>query len=57
VAVLLGAFFADETLTVRTAVAGAIIIGSVVVVITAHQVNQKVALLSRPQLHNRSETG
>ena len=57
VAVLLGAFFAGETLTVRTAVAAAIIIGSVAVVITAQQANQKIPLLSRPQLHNRSETG
>jgi drug/metabolite transporter (DMT)-like permease len=56
VAVLLGAFFAGETLTGRTALAAAIIIGSVAVVITAQQANQKIPLLSRPQLHKRSET-
>jgi drug/metabolite transporter (DMT)-like permease len=57
VAVLLGAFFAGETLTIRTGVAAAIIIASVAVVITAHQTDQKMPLLSRPQLHSRSETG
>jgi drug/metabolite transporter (DMT)-like permease len=56
VAVLLGAFFAGEILTVRTALAAALIIGSVAVVITGQQVNQKIPLLSRPQLHNRWET-
>ena len=56
VAVLLGAFFAGETLTGRTAVAAAIIIGSVALVITAQQTKQKIPLLARPQLHNRSET-
>ena len=42
VAVLLGAFFAGETLTGRTALAAAIIIGSVAVVITAQQAKQKI---------------
>jgi drug/metabolite transporter (DMT)-like permease len=56
VAVLLGGLFAGETLTARSALAAAIIIGSVAVVITAQQAKQKVPLLSRPQLHKRSET-
>ena len=56
VAVLLGSLFAGETLTLRTAVAAAIIVGSVAVVITAQQAREKIPLLSRPQLHNRSET-
>ncbi|MGI8891421.1 MAG: EamA family transporter [Chthoniobacterales bacterium] len=43
VAVLLGALFAGETLTARTALAAAIIIGSVAVVITAQQTKQKIA--------------
>ena len=42
VAVLLGASFAGETLTARTALAAAIIIGSVAVVITAQQPIQKI---------------
>ncbi len=42
VAVLLGSFFAGETLTARTALAAAIIIGSVAVVITAQQAKQKI---------------
>ena len=41
VAVLLGAFFAGEALTGRTAVAAAIIIGSVALVITAGQMKRK----------------
>ena len=57
VAVLLGAFFAGETLTLRTAVAAAIIVGSVALVITAQQRKEKIPLLSRPQLHKRTETG
>jgi drug/metabolite transporter (DMT)-like permease len=57
VAVLLGAFFAGETVTGRTALAAVIIIGSVAVVITTQQTKQKVPLLSRPQLHKPSETG
>ena len=56
VAVLLGAFFAGETLTLRTAVAAAIIVGAVAVVITAQQAREKIPLLSRPQLHKGSET-
>ncbi|MBA3543012.1 MAG: EamA family transporter [Chthoniobacterales bacterium] len=43
VAVLLGSFFAGETLTLRTAVAAAIIIGSVAVVINAQQDRKKNA--------------
>ncbi len=54
VAVLLGAFFAAETLSLRTAVAAAVIIGSVALVITAQQAKEKMPLLSRPQLHKRS---
>jgi drug/metabolite transporter (DMT)-like permease len=57
VAVLLGAFFAGETLALRTALAAAIIISSVAVVITAQQTKEKIPLLSRPQLHKPSETG
>lgn len=41
VAVILGALFAGETLSVRTAVAAALIIGSVAVVITAQQMKPK----------------
>ena len=47
VAVLLGALFAGETPTFRTAVAAAIIVGSVAVVITAQQAREKIPLLSR----------
>ena len=43
VAVLLGAFFAGETLTARTALAAATIIGSVALVITAQQAKEKTA--------------
>ena len=42
VAVLLGAFFAGETLTVRTALATTIIIASVALVITAQQTKPKI---------------
>ncbi len=42
VAVLLGALFAGETLSARTALAAAIIIGSVAVVITAQQTQSKI---------------
>jgi drug/metabolite transporter (DMT)-like permease len=42
VAVLLGAFFAGETLTGRTALAAAIIIASVALVITAQQTKQRI---------------
>ncbi len=41
VAVLLGAFFAGETVSGRTALAAAIIIGSVALVITAQQAKEK----------------
>src|SRR5882762_6847408 len=41
VAVLLGTFFAGETVTVRTLVAAALIIGSVALVITAQQLKPK----------------
>jgi drug/metabolite transporter (DMT)-like permease len=43
VAVLLGAFFAGETVTARTALAAAIIIGSVALVITAQQAEAKTS--------------
>jgi drug/metabolite transporter (DMT)-like permease len=42
VAVLLGSFFAGETLTGRTMLAAAIIVGSVAVVITAQQEKRKI---------------
>ncbi|MEO7167996.1 MAG: EamA family transporter, partial [Chthoniobacterales bacterium] len=42
VAVILGAFFASETLSVRTAVAAAVIIGSVAIVITGQQNGEKI---------------
>ena len=56
VAVLLGAFFAGETLSFRTAVAAAVIIGSVALVISAQQAKEKIPLLPRPQLHKGSES-
>jgi drug/metabolite transporter (DMT)-like permease len=42
VAVLLGTFFAGETVTFRTFVAGALIIGSVALIITAQQLRARV---------------
>ena len=42
VAVLLGMFFADETVTVRTLIAAALIIGSVALIITAQQLRARV---------------
>jgi len=42
VAVLLGTFFAGETLTVRTLIAAALIIGSVALIITAQQLRARV---------------
>ncbi len=42
VAVLLGALFAGETITVRTLIAAALIIGSVALVITAQQLRARV---------------
>jgi len=56
IAVLLGTFFAGETLTLRTVAAAAVIIGAVAVVITAQQAQEKVPLPSRPQLHKRTES-
>ena len=47
VAVLLGAFFAGESLSGRTALAAAIIIGSVAVVITSQQAERKIAATPR----------
>jgi drug/metabolite transporter (DMT)-like permease len=41
VAVLLGAAFAGETLTMRTLIAAAVIIGSVALVITAQQLRAR----------------
>jgi drug/metabolite transporter (DMT)-like permease len=43
VAVLLGTFFAGETVTVRTLIAAALIIGSVAVIITAQQLQARAA--------------
>ncbi len=42
VAVLLGALFAGEAITVRTLIAAALIIGSVALVITAQQLRARV---------------
>jgi len=42
VAVLLGTLFAGETLTIRTLIAGGLIIGSVALVITAQQLKARV---------------
>ncbi len=53
VAVLLGSFFAGETLTIRTTVAAAIIIGSVALVITAQQVQPKIALSAVSEVAQR----
>jgi len=44
VAVLLGAAFAGETLTMRTLIAAALIIGSVAMVITAQQLRARMEL-------------
>jgi drug/metabolite transporter (DMT)-like permease len=46
VAVLLGAGFAGETLTIRTLIAAALIVGSVALVITA----QQLTLRAEPQI-------
>jgi drug/metabolite transporter (DMT)-like permease len=48
VAVLLGAAFADEKLTLRTFIAASLIIGSVALVITADQRKPKAALPVAP---------
>jgi drug/metabolite transporter (DMT)-like permease len=50
VAVLLGTFFAGETVTVRTLIAAALIIGSVALIITAQQLRARVAPALRPAL-------
>jgi drug/metabolite transporter (DMT)-like permease len=42
VAVLLGTLFAGETVTMRTLIAAALIIGSVALVITAQQLRSRV---------------
>jgi drug/metabolite transporter (DMT)-like permease len=41
VAVMLGAFFAGETVTARTLIAAALIIGSVALIITAQQLQAR----------------
>jgi drug/metabolite transporter (DMT)-like permease len=50
VAVLLGALFAGETLTARTALAAAVIIGSVALVITAQQAKAKITRALLPEV-------
>src|SRR5213083_3821770 len=50
VAVLLGTFFAGETVTVRTLIAAALIIGSVALIITAQQLRARVAPALSPAL-------
>jgi drug/metabolite transporter (DMT)-like permease len=50
VAVLLGTWFAGETVTVRTLIAAALIIGSVALIITAQQLRARVAPALRPAL-------
>src|SRR6266700_426536 len=50
VAVLLGTFFAGETVTVRTLIAAALIIGSVALIITAQQLRGRVAPALSPAL-------
>jgi drug/metabolite transporter (DMT)-like permease len=50
VAVLLGTFFAGETVTMRTLIAAALIIGSVALIITAQQVRARVAPALKPAL-------
>jgi drug/metabolite transporter (DMT)-like permease len=42
VAVLLGTFFANETVTARMLIAAALIIGSVALIITAQQIRARV---------------
>jgi drug/metabolite transporter (DMT)-like permease len=51
VAVLLGALFANETLSARTVVAGALIIGSVALVITVQQTKSKPVPAPVAELH------
>ena len=50
VAVLLGTFFAGETVTVRTLIAAALIIGSVALIITAQQRRARVEAAISPAL-------
>ena len=50
VAVLLGALFAGETLSARTAIAAFLIIGSVATVITAQQFRSKTAIAINPMI-------
>jgi drug/metabolite transporter (DMT)-like permease len=50
VAVLLGTLFAGETVTVRTLIAAALIIGSVALIITAQQLRARVAPALSPAL-------
>src|SRR5438309_4829448 len=50
VAVLLGTLFAGETVTIRTLIAAALIIGSVALVITAQQLRARVAPALSPAL-------
>lgn len=50
VAVLLGTFFAGETVTMRTLIAAALIIGSVALIITAQQLRARVAPALSPAL-------
>src|SRR6266487_4642861 len=50
VAVLLGTFFAGETVTIHTLVAAALIIGSVALIITAQQLRARVAPALSPAL-------
>jgi drug/metabolite transporter (DMT)-like permease len=58
VAVLLGALFAGETLTARTAFAAVMILGSVAIVISAQQTKAEPPLLTRaPQLRKANESG
>ena len=50
VAVLLGAFFAGETVTIRTVIAASLIIGSVALVITAQQLQARLEPAISPAL-------
>jgi len=50
VAVLLGATFAGETLSLRVLVAGALIIGSVAIVITTQQLMARTEPAIRPAI-------
>jgi drug/metabolite transporter (DMT)-like permease len=50
VAVLLGTFFASETVTARTLIAAVLIIGSVALIITAQQIRARIAPALSPAL-------